>query len=355
MDNSSQPSEGGSCALPAAVNWDITYACPLRCSHCYSESGRRPSRQLPLSEMFRLADVIVSMAPRAMQISGGEPMLVKGLFDVAERLHAGGVRLVIYLSGFGVTAENAERLAALFSMIHVSVDGPDAETHDAIRGRAGSFDEAMAALAALDEAAVKLRAAGGRRLAFGIDCTVVRSNFRKLDRFCTEIAPRFPRLRFLNLRPALASGLASREGYAIRELLSPDELAEVARPEHTDQLRALAPASVDRVAASPVLMPFADMASAVTPEIMHIEPDGLVRGMPLYEGTVGNILEEPPEALWARVRARHADPVVHALLGEAHDMQSWAAAVRRLEERFAAPHDLVRIRNRPTFGEGGAA
>src|SRR3954464_3690333 len=93
--------------LPAIVNWDITYACPLRCSHCYSDSGRRPSRQLPLEEALRLCDVLVSMRPRFVCICGGEPLLVKGLPQIAERLVAGGIRTIIYTSGFTVDEASA--------------------------------------------------------------------------------------------------------------------------------------------------------------------------------------------------------------------------------------------------------
>src|SRR5262245_27039594 len=128
-------------ALPAFVNWDITYACPLRCSHCYSEAGRRPSRQLPLQEMLRLADVLVSLRPKCVAISGGEPLLVSGLREVVERLAAGRVTTGLYTSGFGVDEANAAWIGRLFSAVHVSVDGADAETHDFIRGRKGSFEE----------------------------------------------------------------------------------------------------------------------------------------------------------------------------------------------------------------------
>ncbi|ARX89288.1 hypothetical protein SMD44_08775 [Streptomyces alboflavus] len=82
------------------VVWDTTYACPLRCSHCYSESGRRPSRQLGPDDMLRVADALVALGPRVVALSGGEPLVVRGVFDVAERLRAGGVKLSINTSGW---------------------------------------------------------------------------------------------------------------------------------------------------------------------------------------------------------------------------------------------------------------
>lgn len=48
-------------APPPDVVWDITYACPLRCTHCYSESGRRPARQLSRAELIRVADALIAL------------------------------------------------------------------------------------------------------------------------------------------------------------------------------------------------------------------------------------------------------------------------------------------------------
>ncbi len=39
-------------AAPVYVNWDLTYACPLRCIHCYSESGRRPSHPFVVERLL---------------------------------------------------------------------------------------------------------------------------------------------------------------------------------------------------------------------------------------------------------------------------------------------------------------
>jgi hypothetical protein len=69
------------------------------------------------------------------------------------------------------------------SRVIVSVDGANAETHDRIRGRRGSFDRAMNALSMLDEAA---------SVPFGIDFSVMRGNFDQHEEFCTTVASRFP-------------------------------------------------------------------------------------------------------------------------------------------------------------------
>src|SRR5688572_2477861 len=161
---------------PHTINWDLTYACPLRCGHCYSESGRRSARQLPLEDLLRIADVLLAIEPRpTVTFSGGEPILVKGMLELARKLKRGGARLVLYTSGYRLTPELASGIAATFDRISVSLDGADAETNDFLRERRGAFEEALRALtllgAALPEG--RDRRAGQRELA--IEVTVMKS------------------------------------------------------------------------------------------------------------------------------------------------------------------------------------
>ncbi|MDX6283096.1 MAG: hypothetical protein QOH03_4167, partial [Kribbellaceae bacterium] len=71
---------------PTGVVWDVTFACPLRCQHCYTESGRRPSKQLGLPELLEIADSLIAMKPREISIAGGEPLLVPGIAQIARRI-----------------------------------------------------------------------------------------------------------------------------------------------------------------------------------------------------------------------------------------------------------------------------
>lgn len=99
------------------VNWDLTYACPLRCEHCYSESGRRPSRQLGLAEQLRIAEQIIKMRPQSVQFSSREPLIVPGVFELAKHLVSRGVRVHLYTicrSNFSQLARFCEHLIPRF-------------------------------------------------------------------------------------------------------------------------------------------------------------------------------------------------------------------------------------------------
>lgn len=338
---------------PQSVIWDITYACPLRCTHCYSESGRRPTRQVGHDDMLRIADAIIALGPVQVTLAGGEPLLVKGVFEVAERLTRAGVSVLVYTGGWNFQPWMTEELARVCGRVVVSVDGPTPEVHDRIRGRAGSFERAMRALALLEAGAREREERGERLLPFAIDCVVVRSNIERLEEFCTDIVPRFPHLSSLDFGAAVPSGLGSRTGYAEHELLSDEQLVRLGGEEERARLQALAPATV-RIGTSTnfsLQMNPEQVARGLDFQSVQIEPDGQVRAMLIYEGTVGSLLEEPPGELWRRAVERWTDPfVTEALSGAAaRTMRGWAEAVRRIDYHFGSAEVRARIDRRPVF------
>ena len=185
------------------VNWQISYACQLRCTHCYTESGRRAARRLPAAALFEIADTLIAAGVRSVQFTGGEPLLVPETLEIARRLGAAGVDLHLYTNGIDVTPALAREIVRLFPQVHVSVDGPTADVHDPIRGRAGAFDAAVAGLSALDAAAKDYRPQEGA-FGFGVDVTLIRSNFDHIEELVTTFARRFAKIRFFALAAAIA-------------------------------------------------------------------------------------------------------------------------------------------------------
>jgi MoaA/NifB/PqqE/SkfB family radical SAM enzyme len=333
------------------VVWDITYACPLRCTHCYSESGRRPSRQLSRDELFRVIDAILGLKPRAIVFSGGEPLVVPEIFELAGRVSRAGVRAHLYTSGWNVKPAMVPVLLDVASNITVSVDGATAVMHDRIRGRAGSFTRAMQALTAIADAVASRRRARQHTPALGIDFVVTRSNFAQLGDFCASVAPQFAALDYVFFGAVLPIGLASRPDFAAAELLTEDQ-AHLLRggDQFAERLQRLAPASVEICTSDNAMFQMhPDRLAAGEIPAMQVEPDGLVRAMPVYEGTVGSLLEEDPVVLWNRAVQRWDDPFVAKLLRSASTMQAWADATRRIDLHFGSAEDRARIRRRQAY------
>lgn len=340
--------------VPPFIVWDITYACPLRCSHCYSESGRRSSRQLAGPDLMRVTDALAEAAPVGVVLAGGEPFMVRDLAAVVRRLSAAGIQVTLYTGGWGLSAARAESVMDGLTRVVVSLDGASAGVHDRIRGRTGSFAQALGALAHLDGLIAARRTQGKPAPILGVDFVAMRSNFHELRDFCSDIAPQFPQLTSISFGAVIPTGLASRPTFAARELLDEAQLAALAGSELRRELRSLAPTGLEvRTSDNAMFQMRPDLIAAgmdIPP--LQIEPDGQARIMPVYEGVVGSLLDEPLAVLWARAVSAWDDPFRVEALREARSMVEWAEATRRIDLRFGTDDDRERIARRRQYPDG---
>jgi AdoMet-dependent heme synthase len=145
---------------PRAVQWISTSACDLHCPHCYSHAGKRSKGELTTDEARRLlVDGLVELGRPTLVIAGGETLLRKDFGEIIDHLRARRVPWAIHTHGGKVerTLDVFERYPPV--MAAISVDGPRAY-HDAFRGKAGSFDAALRAIAALKRIGVPEVVAG---------------------------------------------------------------------------------------------------------------------------------------------------------------------------------------------------
>ncbi len=136
---------------PHAVQWLATSLCDLRCPHCYTQAGRRTEGELTASEACRhIIDELVVLGRPTFVIAGGEALLRKDFGEIVAYAHRSQVPWALHTHGGRV-----EQLLPVFAryppaMVAVSVDGPRTY-HDQFRGREGSFDGALRAIAGLKQ------------------------------------------------------------------------------------------------------------------------------------------------------------------------------------------------------------
>jgi radical SAM protein len=131
------------------VIWEVTQACDLACVHCRaSAQPERNPAELSTEQGYRLLDEIRSFGEPLMVFTGGDPLKRPDLYELIRYSVKIGLRTNVTPSATPLlTAEAIEGFqAAGIARMAISLDGPDAATHDEFRGIPGTFDRAMFAL-----------------------------------------------------------------------------------------------------------------------------------------------------------------------------------------------------------------
>src|SRR3989338_1232309 len=114
--------------------WNLIRRCNLPCLHCYSISTDIDfPGELATHEVFGVMDDLKAFGVPALILSGGEPLLRKDLFEIAERSKALGFYTALSTNGTLIDLPLARRIATTgFDYVGISLDGLE-ETHDRFR------------------------------------------------------------------------------------------------------------------------------------------------------------------------------------------------------------------------------
>ena len=115
------------------VRLSVTDRCDLRCRYCMAEHMRfLPKRDiLTLEEMIELSDILIARGVRKIRLTGGEPLVRKGMMELVRalgsRLGAGLEELVLTTNGTRLEQFAAELQDAGIRRINVSLDSRRSE------------------------------------------------------------------------------------------------------------------------------------------------------------------------------------------------------------------------------------
>jgi GTP 3',8-cyclase len=150
----------------------LTDRCNLRCIYCMPAEGvawKEPSEILSYDEVLRFAGIAVEEGIGKIRLTGGEPLVRKGLPEFVRRLRAiDGIETIALTTNATLLPRFAAELRdAGLERINVSLDSLDPEQYSAVT-RGGKLDDALAGLDAAFEAGfspVKLNVVVVRSLA----------------------------------------------------------------------------------------------------------------------------------------------------------------------------------------------
>lgn len=161
-----------------ALDVYLTNACNLRCKFCFNLE-REDAPRIPLDDIQTILKAAYERHNRYVSITGGEPFLHKQIFEVLDFAHDLGYWISILSHGGLLDQARIERLKKYWRLrIRISLDGPDRESHDLLRG-AGTFDTTMSKISMLVDSGVNV----------GIGVTVSENNVDSVEnilRLCME-------------------------------------------------------------------------------------------------------------------------------------------------------------------------
>lgn len=131
-----------------SIQLDITNACNLNCLHCY-QTGHSTSEDLSFRDWCRILDQYGALAGKLQLkphfcLSGGEPTL-SGIFsDMLKEIHLRwpDAGISVLTNGVCISPQKIGEFARYKTDVQISIDGPDAEKHDHVRGQ-GNFKRVM--------------------------------------------------------------------------------------------------------------------------------------------------------------------------------------------------------------------
>jgi GTP 3',8-cyclase len=144
------------------VRLSVTDRCDFRCRYCMGENMQfRPSDELlSFGEIETLVDLLIGRGVTKLRLTGGEPLVRRGILDLVARL---GSRLGRGLDELALTTNGSQLAAAAESLaasgvrrINVSLDSLDHERFAFITRR-GRLDQVLDGIAAAKAAGLKIK------------------------------------------------------------------------------------------------------------------------------------------------------------------------------------------------------
>jgi len=132
--------------------WECTLRCNLKCLHCGSDCKQETATSdMPLTDFLKVLDSItphVNTRKTMIALTGGEPLMRKDLAECGKEFYKREYPWGIVTNGYALTKERlSELLQSGLRSVTVSFDGLTPQTHDWLRGKSGSYERAINAIA----------------------------------------------------------------------------------------------------------------------------------------------------------------------------------------------------------------
>jgi len=126
------------------IAWETTPRCNLSCIHCRSSSTMHLPEPMDTQKALSVLDKINEFCQPVVVLSGGEPLLRKDIYELAQYGTDLGFRMCMATNGTLIDDTHCENMKRTgIRMVSLSLDGSTAEIHDNFRNHTGAFEGIM--------------------------------------------------------------------------------------------------------------------------------------------------------------------------------------------------------------------
>lgn len=197
----------------------LTDRCNFRCIYCMPEEGVVPISHedvLKIEEIARLVRIAANMGIRSVRLTGGEPLVRKGVVDLVEQVsNTPGIENVSITTNGVLLPQMADDLKrAGLSRVNISLDTLDADQFKQVT-RVGKLEDTLAGIEAALEAGFD---------PVKINAVAVRSLNQDFLAFARLSVDRPLHVRFIEYMPVGTSSGVDGLGWGKQDVVSCEEL-----------------------------------------------------------------------------------------------------------------------------------
>jgi len=274
-------------SMPSEIELGLTFRCQCTCPQCsvWKPVGANDDGVLTTDEAKDLVDQATHLGCWRISFFGGEPLLRKDLPELINYAHRKGMLTVVTTNGLQLDAQMVETLKnAGLGFCRVSIDSPDPEIHDSIRGIKGLFDRCMKGMDLLAEAGIETQ----------LSTVAFRENLQDNRLVKLFDIGRAHRARTVLVLFPMVSGKWA------------DSVDRLLTREEEDYVRKISLEYDSKYVV--VELPRSDTICRAQKKLqLYVSPYGDVSPCSPLLNTYGNIRQEPLEDLWNRLRTQFTE------------------------------------------------
>ena len=136
-----------SMVTPVFACLEVTKRCPLKCKHCYNNSGSVQGYEMNLEEIKQVLTILSEIGVQKLMLTGGEATARTDFIDIVEYAYSKFVAISIASNGYLMDESLIKQLASFRNkiVVQISIDGSE-EHHNLIRGKEDSYRKAIRAV-----------------------------------------------------------------------------------------------------------------------------------------------------------------------------------------------------------------